>query len=740
MRSTIICSRTLVSFIIALVALVREPAPAQSNVEKEHRRGKLWENLSNDGWVGTAGAWDFLVSVPEGMYPGFDGYVHPVGNEFAAENTYANANMHNFRSGSWIVVKDMIIPGGPPIYDPYPVPYEIYASGMQEDAYGVANNLEPLALIQNFIGSPGFDERLPEEMTDGFWYTNTGIRVTRRSYVWSYPGFRDFIIYDYVFKHTGEFVSTLTGVLVPNLDPSITTQTLNDVYIVFHSGISVSTKSPINFHCELAGVHAGAFGWKPEQYHDYYHIEDGGELVYSSNYDGGKNPHPNSTIYCIKANEAWKDRFGEEMFSPAAFGWLALYAEPLTGQPARSTPRPDILRVDSHKGGSFRNRELDFEAFDKVRTAASKDQFHIFAMTPDTQAALGNNGDRLNFYTLSYGPYTLAPGDSVRFVLAEIAGVMDYKEVNAGDPNGYFPDSTKTAIRRNAANARKAFQWGFGAMVDGTPIAADAPEPPPAPVTVARNISEGLHKPIVGVSWDKVAEITALTDGMGNTFYGGLADLQGYRVYRSSDFQFTSETEPPVFRGAAWDLVADIPKAAFSTYLDATTDTYEYSDSTAVFGFRYAYFVSPYWTPSGSWVSVNGTVVSGLPELAAGDYNQSAPTAAAPGPSVSMDVFTVPNPYVYNDAARSFGRTDPYKIEFRNLPERCTIRIYTLMGDLVRVVEHSPDAQGNLYGSTGWDQKSTSGVLVAPGLYIYNVESKTSGVPGSFTGKLMIVR
>jgi hypothetical protein len=709
-------------------------------VEKEHRRGKLWENVLNDGWIGSPGAWDFLVSVPEGMYPGFDGYVHPVGNEFAAENTYSNANFHNFRSGCWIIVKDMIVPGGPPIYDPYPVPYEIYSSGMQEDAYGVANTLEPLNLVQNFIGTPGFDERLPEEMTDGFWYTNTGVRVTRRSYVWSYPGYRDFIIYDYVFKHTGEFVSTLTGIVVPGLDPSITTQTLNNVYVVFRSAISVSTKSPINFHCELAGVHAGAFGWKPEQYHDYYHLEDGGELVYSTNYDGGKNPHPKSYLYCIKANEAWKDRFGEEMFSPAAFGWVALYADPPTGQPARTTPKPDVLRIDSHKGGTFRNRELDLQAFDNVRSAPSKEQFFTYATTPDTQAVLGNNGDRLNFYTFSYGPYTLAPGDSIRFVLAEVAGVMDYSEVNKGDPNGYFRDSTMAAIRRNADNARNAFKWGFGANVNGMPVAADAPEPPPAPVTIARNISEGLHKPVVGVAWDKIAETTVLSDGQGNAFYTGASDLDGYRIYRSSDFQFTSETEQPVFRGAAWDLIADIPRAQFADYLDPSTDTYEYSDTTAVFGFRYAYYVSPYWTPSGTWTSVNGTVVSSLGDMEAGDYNHSAPTSAAPGPSNTLDVFAVPNPYVYNTASRSFGRTDPYKIEFRNLPESCTIRVYTIMGDLVRTIEHAPDAQGNLYGSKGWDQRSNSGILVAPGLYIYHVESKTAEAPGSFTGKLMIVR
>ena len=100
----------------------------------------------------------------------------------------------------------------------------------------------------------------------------------------------------------------------------------------------------------------------------------------------------------------------------------------------------------------------------------------------------------------------------------------------------------------------------------------------------------------------------------------------------------------------------------------------------------------------------------------------------------------MPNPFVYNDPARSFGVTDPYKLEFRNLPERCAIRIYSVMGDLVRTLEHQPDARGNVFGSEAWDQKSNSGLLVAPGLYLFNVQSQTAGLDGTFTGRLMIIR
>src|SRR5690606_28851868 len=146
----------------------------------------------------------------------------------------------------------------------------------------------------------------------------------RSSYVWSYPGYSDVIIYDYVFKNTGQVVSVLSSQVVSN--PQAFQQTLRDVYFAFHSVISVSTKSQINFHSDLSAVQAGAFGWKPP-YHDYYHIEDDGTLVFSTNYDGGKEPPPFDT-YPLKDNQSWKQVFGDELQSPAAFGWLALHADP----------------------------------------------------------------------------------------------------------------------------------------------------------------------------------------------------------------------------------------------------------------------------------------------------------------------------------------------------------------------------------------------------------------------------
>ena len=100
--------------------------------------------------------------------------------------------------------------------------------------------------------------------------------------------------------------------------------------------------------------------------------------------------------------------------------------------------------------------------------------------------------------------------------------------------------------------------------------------------------------------------------------------------------------------------------------------------------------------------------------------------------------YVVPNPYV---GAASFepqrfavsGRGER-RMEFRNIPPDCTIRIYTVNGELVKTLHHD----GNiLHGFIAWDLRTKDNLEVAPGLYIYHVEA-----PGKepFIGKFAIIK
>jgi len=722
-----------------LILYHADPSHAQ-RMWTTHTRGKLWETLRNYGFIGDPGAWDYMQVTGIGFYPGFSGFMFPSHEEYANDpEKVTDANFHNFRSGPWIIAKDAQTLVAPD-YHAEVQDYLVYAASIAGSNYdnGYLVNNPSFETYRNFVGSEEFDPLLPEEMNYCSFHTATGVTVYQTSMAWSFEGYHDFIIYDFIFKNTGEiaFPSLAT---TKHLD-----QTLNEVWIVFHSGLSVSTKGHLNFFYNPADflkspAPAGGFGWHPDEgYSDYYAVENQGNdgkglLFYSRDNNGGREPQPTINIP-IKPN--WEQlltldqEWYPELQDPACFGFVFLYRTPPPGSNMDPFDAdPTHFNVYTDQGDSFNGISLDMNENFKLRTF-SKNYLYQFA-THDYLPE--NNGDMYCWYTGSFGPYTLAPGDSVRLIIAEVAGVMDLMEVAKGDPNYYYPDSSIAAIRRNADAARRALRWGIGSNVEGVEIAADVPEAPPAPNCLAVNISAGMDTAKIAIRWDKLAEETTITDGSGNIFYDGSTDLSGYRIYRGKFGNYHY-----------WELLLDISRDNFDDYWNEENLSYEYIDMDLDFGFEFYYYVESYNSHPRIWTSANGTVVENLGELRSDDYNITNRVGAKPGPvslDLGWDVFAVPNPYVAGDFNRSFGEPTPYKIEFRNLPERATIKIFSLSGDLLKTIKHGPDEIGNLFGSTSWDQRTESGLLVAPGLYIYVVESETEGYQGQqYTGKLMIIR
>lgn len=77
-------------------------------------------------------------------------------------------------------------------------------------------------------------------------------------------------------------------------------------------------------------------------------------------------------------------------------------------------------------------------------------------------------------------------------------------------------------------------------------------------------------------------------------------------------------------------------------------------------------------------------------------------------------ISVVPNPFIAaNEITRGRGLQ---RILFTNLPPQATIRIYTISGNLVRVLEHSDGS-----GTTEWDVRTRFDLLVASGNYYYHV-------------------
>jgi hypothetical protein len=74
----------------------------------------------------------------------------------------------------------------------------------------------------------------------------------------------------------------------------------------------------------------------------------------------------------------------------------------------------------------------------------------------------------------------------------------------------------------------------------------------------------------------------------------------------------------------------------------------------------------------------------------------------------------VPNPFIAaNEITRGQGRQ---RILFTNLPPQATIRIYTIGGNLVRILEHNDGS-----GTEEWDARTRFDLLVASGNYYFHV-------------------
>jgi hypothetical protein len=112
----------------------------------------------------------------------------------------------------------------------------------------------------------------------------------------------------------------------------------------------------------------------------------------------------------------------------------------------------------------------------------------------------------------------------------------------------------------------------------------------------------------------------------------------------------------------------------------------------------------------------------------AGDQFSFTTTAskfdAGTATSALDQICVVPNPYVAYSKLEQPGSTSTRrgetKLQFRNLPPKCTIRIYTLIGELVDTIVKD---DRNSYAD--WQLLSYEGNRLAYGVYIYHVD-----VPG----------
>ena len=148
-----------------------------------------------------------------------------------------------------------------------------------------------------------------------------------------------------------------------------------------------------------------------------------------------------------------------------------------------------------------------------------------------------------------------------------------------------------------------------------------------------------------------------------------------------------------------------------------------------------------------------GAPKMGVPSLKSSPESNATATVTA-NLTTTKDVVVVPNPYRGDVVYRDMGWEDNdgqyvyaeeyRKIAFLNIPERCVIRIYTLAGDLCKVITHNGYSDSDTpywYGKNGayWNLINENRQAVMSGIYLFNVQD-VDNKKDDFVGKFVIIK
>lgn len=293
---------------------------------------------------------------------------------------------------------------------------------------------------------------------------------------------------------------------------------------------------------------------------------------------------------------------------------------------------------------------------------------------------------------LGYGPYDLAPGDSVRIVFAEgISGLSRAmcEQIGAewltGAAPFTLPDGSTTNTADDFKNAwvftgidsiLKTFERAKENWENGFTI----PQPPPPP-----NVFE------VKSGGDRI-----LLDWSDNP--ESWHNFAGYRLYRAIHKPDTT-----------FDLIFQC-----GTGTDHPDNVSEFMDKTAQRGFDYYYYVTSY--DNGS----TNTIQPGVPLESSLFWTRTIEPAYLRRPAAESmaQIRVVPNPYNIRAKNLQFGISGPDRIMFLDLPPVCTIKIYTERGDLINTLEHTDGS-----GDEAWESVTSSRQVVVSGVYVAYFET-----------------
>jgi len=540
-------------------------------------------------------------------------------------------------------------------------------------------------------------------------HTPLGLDIHLESYAWNYSYADAFVILNYTFKNASN-------------------DTIKDLYAGIWADPSIA-----NFNYTDKYTPGGGFTWY-DNLNGFDETNDDAEFKRDIAYQ-----------YDTDGDDGWAESYlgmstlGSNVpynyLNTNYFQWVWTNSNN-SDYPAYSMPLTDEERYDKMSSSVPKGTGPDYTS--EGYPAAENSWMFLLSAGP--------TGSEPNADTTSW---TLGPGESCHIAFTVVCalwtpGIGGNSSAQRGNLHVNY-DWAQKAYDGEDKNRNNQLDEGEDGNGNGMIDRYILPEPPPSP-----NMEVVVESGKVTIYWQNDAE--SFLDPISQE-----ADFEGYRIYGArktanddlGEFSLLLET----------DLKNNIGyNTGFSTI--QITDQFGEPDSLLINDTYYQYKFENVNIKDG-WLNYyavtaydRGDPDANLESLESSIYSNRV--YVFPGKAAAKENDWVGEPTVYPNPFKGQALWDGYgsrskMLWFRNLPNEAEIRIFSLAGDLVDIIQHEEsyigadianiDAQKNPLmagGEHAWDLITMHDQATASGLYLFTVEDKNSGQIKE--GKFLIIK
>jgi hypothetical protein len=515
---------------------------------------------------------------------------------------------------------------------------------------------------------------LSDEMIEYTEFFSDGFYVKQYYYAWANPFHDDYIIRVVDFVNNG---NKDDNVFTSEMTPKDLHRLYFDLYV---NNLSPNNKGEGYYSFQATGT------W--DNWHDYHGDTQSDSLRFMYAFDGDDpaipgddmgDPYPPqfaSTVY-DQSSLYTAGEFVSAMYA----GYGVLYADQSTTNRVNDFSQPFGYGYDNFSlAPGWREEQRWVNVFNSGARAFKH---------PDLSGATPKG---LEASWMTFGPYELPANGRLRLVFVHAVNgpsIAKCKEMGAKYIASQISKDEKDAFLRSGLDSLtqtiKRAQWNYLNYVSKNKSMPNAPRPP-SNLRVTSSIRS------VKLEWDKSKS----------------TDVAQYRVYRRAGSHVGEFT-----------LIGSVPSNEAS-----------YVDSVLDIGVSYYYYV----TAANDGSTNTDPTCFGVPLESSKFSNRSYyPARAYRAAARSLsNVRVVPNPFNLFQAKSFPGDAD--RLTFTNLTRRCTIRIFTVNGDLVKTIQKDDPSV-----FVTWSPMLTDdNLFIAPDIYVYYVEDRDTGERTS--GKFVVVR